>query len=201
MKVLFVESKRKDLDLNIEKIEVPKKLHILYSIQYKELAEKIRDKLKKEHEILDFQQILGCSVINPKGDLLLIGSGRFHGISIAYNSGKPVWVYDNGKIDKIKQEEIEKYRARRNAKISRFLMADNIGLIVTSKLGQNKIEEALKFKEEMQKKYKDKKFYIFVSETININEFENFPIDIWINFACPGLELDNKDIINYEHII
>ena len=35
-----------------------------------------------------------------------------------------------------------------------------------------------------------------LQDNINTSELENFPIDIWINTACPGLALDSSKIID-----
>lgn len=199
MKTLFIESVRK-LDENIDTGEIekiPGKLHILYSIQYKRLAEKIKEKLG--NKVVKIEQVLGCSIINPQATLLLISSGRFHAVNIALTTNKPVYIYNSNKIEKINEKEIEDMKKKQQAKLAKFYASDTIGLLVSTKSGQNKLKEAEKLKQQLESKYPDKKFYLFVAETINLNEIENFPVDIFINFACPGLELDSSKILNYSH--
>jgi diphthamide synthase subunit DPH2 len=41
---------------------------------------------------------------------------------------------------------------------------------------------------------------MFISDNINLDEIENFQADIFINFACPGLEFDSDKILNYESL-
>ncbi len=196
MKVLFIESKKKAAGkININGF--PDKIHLLYTIQYKRLAEKLKEKLGKR--VLAFEQVLGCSKIKPKAPLLLAGSGRFHALQLAFSTGKPVFIYDN-KLTQINKEEIERFKAIQKGKIIKFLSSDNIGLIVSSKPGQNKLKQALKQKKILEKKYPKKRFYIFISDTININELENFPY-FFLNFACPGIEFDSPKILNYENLI
>lgn len=198
MKVLFVEA-RKNPEGRIPclKADLPQNLHILYTIQYKKTAEELKKFLEKEHEILAFEQIIGCSKVSPKASLLLIGSGRFHALQIALSTGKEVFVYESGLINKISQEEIEKLKIQENVNIKKFLYSKNIGLLVSTKPGQKNLEQTMKFK----RKFPQKDFYIFISDNINTAELENFPIDAWINFACPGIQHDNKNIINYEKIL
>jgi len=194
MKVLFIEAKK----TSEKKLEIGKnidKIHILYTIQYKKLAEKIKKKLGKK--VLAFQQVLGCSKIKPKAPLLLIGSGKFHALQLALQTNKEIFIYNNGKFDKISEEEIKKQKMIEKGKFSKFLDSDNIGLLVSLKPGQNKLRQAFSIKKKLEKKYLNKKFYIFISDNINVQELENFPC-FFINFACPGISLDAKNIINYE---
>lgn len=197
MKLLFISAERKEAEsIEAGKLSgLPEKVHILYAVQYKKSAEAVRKTLGKR--VLAFQQVLGCSEIKPKASLLFVGSGRFHALQLALSTGREVYIYGQGKIS---QEEIEKYRKKEQAKLSKFYYSNNIGIIVSSKPGQNKIKQAVKLKQNLEKKYKDKKFSLFMSGNILVSELENFPVDIWLNTACPGLELDSSKILNYKKI-
>lgn len=201
MKTLFIPAIKKNISFNSQVFSgLPKKLHILYTIQYKELASAIKQELSsKDFQVLGFEQVLGCSKVKPKATFLLIGSGRFHATQIAFSTGKPVYVY-NSKLDKINEEEIKQYENREKAKISRFLMSNSIGIIISTKSGQN-YKNPEKLKNKLEKKYPDKKFYLFLADNINIQELENFNIDFWVNTACPGLSLDSSRIINLDKIL
>ncbi len=195
MKVLFIESRKKNLKLDKSKLQkLPKKIHLLYTIQYKDLAEKIKKELgSKGKKIEGFNQILGCSEIKLKGTPLLIGSGKFHAIQLSKNTDKEILIYENGNIRKIKKE-INRYKKRNKAKLKKFLKNKDIGVIISSKPGQKKnIQEIRK---ELEKQ--EKNFHYFLSDNINLQELENFPIEIWINTACPGLELDSNEVLNYK---
>ena len=70
----------------------------------------------------------------------------------------------------------------------KFLAGKNIGILISTKPGQKYPLNKLRF---LEKKYPDKKFYFFVADHIDINQFQNFPfIDAWINTSCPRLEED-----------
>ena len=70
----------------------------------------------------------------------------------------------------------------------KFLNAKNIGFLISTKPGQ---KYPIKKLEEFEKKHKEKRFYYFVADHIDINQFENFRfIEAWINTACPRLEED-----------
>ena len=202
MKVLFVEARKKPKSQKITTLKnLPKKIHLLYTIQYKEIAKKIRQQLKKQgHKIVAFQQVLGCSKIKAKAPLLLIGSGRFHAIQLALSTKKQIFILDHNILTQIPEKELKKQEAIEKYKILQFLNSENIGLLVSLKPGQNNLHLTNKVKENLQKKFPNKNFYIFLSDNIDVREAENFPC-FFINFACPGIQLDSKKIINYQKIL
>jgi len=202
MKVLFIESKLKnleDFDLSVEQIaKLPKKLFFVYSIQYKSLAQKIKKQLEENKiKITGFQQVLGCSKINTKDPVILIGAGRFHAINL-YSQAPEVYVLDNNIISRISGKEIESLKNKRKAALLKFLNAKNIGILLTTKPGQENMVQALALREKLIKKGKNA--FIFISNNIDISQFENFDIDCWVNTACPGLSYDNPAIINYSEL-
>lgn len=155
--------------------------------------------MKKTHKILGFDQILGCSEIKLKASPLLIGSGKFHALSLIEQE-KEIFICNQGKINKISKQEIENFKKRQKGKLSKFLISENIGLLFSNKPGQDRSKNAEKIKKELKEKYKEKNFYIFISNTLDLKELENFPVDFWINLACPGLEYDNNKITNYKKL-
>jgi len=199
MKTLFVEARKKTKSLvNIEELNrLPEKIHILYTIQYKTLAEAVKKKLGKS--VVAFEQVIGCSKVKPKSSLLLIGSGRFHALQLLSTTSKPIYMYNN-KLEKLDEKEILKLKALEKGKLARFFSSSNIGILFSIKPGQSKLKFQEKIKQLLARKFKNKKFYSFVSDSINISELENFPVDFWINTACPGIELDSTKIINYDKI-
>jgi len=202
MKLLYIKAKQKNLPDNLLKSEIkklPKKLFIAYSIQYKDFALNIKKQLEKNKiKISKFQQVLGCSNINNKEKLpvLLIGSGEFHAINL-YLQSPAIYIVENNKIRKIPDEEVNKIKAYKKTAILKFLSAKKIGILVSTKPGQENLKIAEKLK---QKLSKNKNVFIFLSNTIDINQFENFNIDCWLNTACSGLAFDNPNIINYNEI-
>ena len=80
--LLYIEAIRKNLDVKLSKEEIaklPKKLFLAYSVQYRELAKKIKSQLESNKiKVVDFQQVLGCSKVNTKLPILLVSTGKFH---------------------------------------------------------------------------------------------------------------------------
>jgi|TARA_B100001971_G_scaffold211057_1_gene237894 2-(3-amino-3-carboxypropyl)histidine synthase len=198
MKTLFIDTKVK-IEVDKSKIEeiskkLPKNIAITYSIQYKDIAYKIKDILSRGHKIKKFSQILGCTIPKFSRDtraILLITDGRFHGISLAYETKLPIYILEDNKLERVLSKEIEILKKRQKASYIKFLNAEKIGIIISTKQGQENIKKALDFK----KKLKDKESYLFISNNIDTREFENFQIDSWVNTACPRLDM-NSSMIN-----
>lgn len=201
VKKIFIPVKSKTT-LNKSKIKelskkLPKNIVIAYSIQYKDMAFEIRDILST-HNILKIIQVLGCShpkfPINTKA-VLLIGSGRFHAISLAYETKLPIYILEKNKLTKISEKDIELYEKRNKASYLKFLNADNIGILISTKPGQENLQRALDLKKKLKKHS-----YLFISNAINISEFENFGLDCWVNTACPRLDMDSN-ILNISRLL
>ncbi|VVB82060.1 2-(3-amino-3-carboxypropyl)histidine synthase [uncultured archaeon] len=196
MKTLFIPVKIKS-EINIKKIQslvFPKNLAIAYSIQYKEIATKIKEILSKKNNITSFIQVLGCSI--PKFSkqteaVLLISSGKFHGVSLALETNLPIYIWEGNELTKINNEEINQLRKRKKAAYLNFLNSEKIGIIVSTKPGQENLKKAISLKSNI----KNKKSYLFISNEVNTKEFENFGINSWVNTACPRMDFDSS-IIN-----
>jgi 2-(3-amino-3-carboxypropyl)histidine synthase len=199
MKTLFIESKQKNSKLNLSKREIsklPKEILLLYSIQYQDLAKIVKKQLESSKiKIRRFQQVLGCSNINNNENIpiLFIGTGEFHSLNL-YLQSPIIYILENNKIKRVEESRIKKLKAYKRAALIKFLSAENIGILVSAKPGQENLESAIRLKKEIKKK--SKKAYIFISNNIDLSQFENFKIDSWVNTACPGLSYDNSSIIN-----
>ncbi|MDD5193433.1 MAG: diphthamide synthesis protein [Candidatus Nanoarchaeia archaeon] len=201
MKLLYIESKLKNLELNLPINEIkklPRRLFLAYSIQYKDLAKSMKILLESNNiKITNFKQVLGCSKIKTKEPVLLIGTGRFHATNL-YLQAPEIYLLENNKIIRVNGEEIERLKIQRKSALMKFLNAEKIGILVSTKLGQENLKQAITLKEKLKKK--GKQAYVFMSNNINIGELENFNIDSWINTACPGLALDSNNIVNIHEI-
>ncbi len=203
MKALFIPAKLKsEIDkYEISKIskKLPKKIAVAYSIQYEDIALKIKNFLSKSHGITSFVQVLGCSKPNfSKGTqaVLLITDGKFHGISLALQTKLPIYILYKNRLTKISEQDIEILEKKQKASYLKFLNADKIGILISTKPGQQNLKKAL----ETKNKIKNKKSYLFISNNIDVNEFENFGLDSWVNTACPRLDMESSRIINIKRI-
>ncbi len=199
--VLYIPTIQKNLKINLSKTEInklPKKIFLAYSIQYKDLAILYRKELEKNKIKVDkFQQVLGCSKVNTKLPILLISTGIFHAQNL-YLQTPILYRLEENKIIRVSDNEINKIKAYKKTALIKFLKANKIGILVSTKPGQNRINDSEILKQKLEKQ--GKKPYIFISNNIDINQFENFNIDSWVNTACSGLAMDNPNIINIEDI-
>ena len=185
---------------NLDKIskQLPKNIAIAYSVQFKKLAINIRKELEKDkkHRITAFTQVLGCS--NPKlpnytKALLLIGQGRFNAIGLAIETKLPIYIYEAGKLAQISQSDITQIENKQKAAYMKYLNAKNVGILISTKTGQCRLNKAIQLKN----KIKNKNSYLYIANNINTSEFENFPeIQSWINTACPRMDMNDSKIIN-----
>jgi diphthamide biosynthesis enzyme Dph1/Dph2-like protein len=206
MKILYIEAKKKDSSSSAISIaglpKVIKELFLAYSIQYESEAKAIKSKLESNHiKVAGFQQVLGCTKLKTSFPILLIGSGKFHALNLALQNKTPVYIYNNSCITETDPKELENLKKKTQIALNRFFVSNKVGILVSTKPGQENLNKAEKLKEKIIEKFPEKKAYILISNHINISEFENFDIDLFINTSCPGLINDSSKIINIDDIL
>jgi len=199
MKTLFIPVKSKT-KVNSSKIleissKLPKNIAIAYSIQYKEIAYEIKKILSNKHKITKITQVLGCSKpIFPKttNAILIITDGEFHATSLAFETKLPVYILNSNRLEKISKKDIEILEKKQKASYVKYLNSKEIGILISTKPGQQRLKQAIEFK----KNLKNKKSYLFLANNINPAEFENFNLNCFVNTACPRMDLEDLRIIN-----
>lgn len=161
-------------------------------------------------------QILGCdayhdafdsSIIREADAILYVGDGLFHpkAILLSQREGDDIdevciWDPVSEKMRLIDYDTIKRQLIKTRANLKRFITAQTIGIMVTVKPGQQYMDIARKVKAHLEEQ--GKKAYIFVDDTLKIDQMENYPfIDAWVNTACPRIGLDDhvnapKPLIN-----
>jgi diphthamide biosynthesis enzyme Dph1/Dph2-like protein len=198
MKTMFIPARRKNLSFNrkiLENFDIKNSFEIFYTIQYENLAKEIAN----YYSCKKTKHVLGCSIIKSNKNILLITDGKFHALNISVNSNKEIYIFDGHKLEKITKEEISKYNNKKKGKISKFLSSNEVGIIVSTKLHQNKLNEALILKKKIEKM--KKRAYVLICNNVSIDEIENLSLPVYINTACPGLDKDNNKILNYIDIL
>ncbi|MEM4336510.1 MAG: diphthamide synthesis protein [Candidatus Woesearchaeota archaeon] len=213
MKKLFIDAKS-DVEivpvlaksLNI----LPERVGLVTTAQHLQKLEEAKNFLEKNNKkVIIGGQVLGCNSINAeriseKVDcILFIGSGNFHPLGMLTKLKKIIVANPfTNQVKEIKEEEIIKIERLRKSALSRFYMADKVGVIISVKEGQLIDIDRKK----IEKKYKDKKFYYFLCDTLHFEELENFPfIKAWVNTMCPRIGYDDLlrtkfAIVNLEDI-
>ena len=218
MKTLYLEARKKDLGdpgrdhMDYDFSRLPKKVGLLYTIQFKPFIPEIQKALEEQGKTVIFGQgsraghegqVLGCDAgaaiyIMDKVDcFLFISSGKWHAkrIVLSLPKSKPFFMLSGNGLESITSDDLKKSRIILQKK---FYLAERFGILVSTKPGQENMKSALSLKEKLEKA--GKKAFIFISDMINPSEFENFKIDLWINTACPGLAFDFPNTINLEEI-
>ncbi len=208
---IFIETRKKfNLDeVNFEELDgLNGTISLAATIQYLDLLKPIKKYLEKKGNNVLIKKgayyqghVIGCNpaAFNPQADLfLLLADGKFHALNNAIQLQKPIYIFNTKKLEEFTQEEINEYNKKIKGKVNKFLHSDNVGILVSTKKGQN-YNSINKLK---QKISKQKNCYVFESDNINLNEFENFPqINMWVNTACYGLSRDHSKIVNLKDIL
>jgi 2-(3-amino-3-carboxypropyl)histidine synthase len=142
-------------------------------------------------------QVIGCNFSNAQSvseeveAFLFVGGGRFHAIGVALATAKPTIIADPYEKRAYSiHDEVPRILKQRWASISEAKGAENFGVLIGLKSGQNRVREAVKIKEKLQKS--GRKATLLAIREITSNALMQFPnIDAFVNTACPRLSLDD----------
>lgn len=199
--------------------KLPQNIGLLTTVQHISQLDKVKEFLEtkgkkifigKSRKTQYKGQILGCDFESAKSiaenvdAFLYIGTGRFHPLGIILNTDKPVIAIDplTKEIKEHSKKDVEKIEKRRKAALAKFYSSKNIGIIATTKPGQQQLKKAV----ELKKRLKEKNSCIFLADTLDFTELENFPfIGCYVNTGCPRIGLDDtirtsKPMINIDDI-
>jgi len=144
-------------------------------------------------------QILGCnfsaakSIADKADSFLFIGSGNFHPLGLILSTKKPVIVCDPY-TKEIKEKELYDLKdmilRQRYGAIARSKDAHIFGIVVGTKIGQQRLKLAYEIKDKLD--LKGKKSYIFSLNNFSPTILEGFKdIDCFISTACPRIAIDD----------
>jgi len=211
--------------------KLPNRLMLFSSVQFLHQLSDIKKQLESKDKtistiksknflydgmISDKGQLLGCNAetfdAKNHGDefdaFLYIGDGIFHPQALLVNNRKDIYCYDPkiNKLNVLKKELHDDIQKRTKGRVLKFLTSKNIGIIVTTKRGQNNSKRAEALKEKILKKWPNKKIFMLLCSELNFSELENFNfVDIYVNTACSRIGHDDtirspKPIINIEDV-
>jgi len=141
-------------------------------------------------------QVTGCDYSNAKAvskeieAFLFVGGGRFHALGATLATAKPTIIADPFEKRAYSiEKEAQRILRQRWASISEAEKAESFGVLVGLKTGQNRLEEALKIKEKLEKSGRDAT--LLAVREITPEVLMQFPtIDAFVNTACPRVSLD-----------
>ncbi len=207
MKKIFIEARNKQkvklLDSIVSKL--PAKVALFTTVQFIDSVAGIKKQLEsagKQALLLKPKhskypgQLLGCGIEKFKerfDAFLYVGDGYFHPMALMLKNDKPVFIYNpfSKQFKGLDKKMVEKIKARIKAAYAKFLSAEKVGVIISTKPGQNN-KDAYKLEE----KYPKKKFYFLVFDTVDFEQLTNFNFcDVFVNTACPRISYDDSDKI------
>lgn len=210
MKTLFIETKYKETIILPDEFinQLPRKLILAMPVQFLDSSPALIQQLQQSSRQVElFQgrhdkhpgQILGCDVMKIEKDFdafVYIGDGLFHPTALLYENERPVYCYDPfGKtVQVLEKEYLEKLQKKRKGQLLKFYSSKKIGILVTSKPGQNNLRRAKLLKELIEKEGQEA--YIFIGDLIQQQYLENFNfIDCWVNTGCPRI-VEDFNVLN-----
>jgi 2-(3-amino-3-carboxypropyl)histidine synthase len=142
-------------------------------------------------------QVIGCdysnavSVAKDVQAFLFLGGGRFHAIGVALSTSKPTVIADPYMNTAVSvDEEAEKIRKQRWARIQEAKKARTFSVLIGMKPGQRRLGEALQLKERLEEQ--GKTVNLLALKEITPEALMEFPsVDAFINTACPRVSLDD----------
>ncbi|AEF96311.1 diphthamide biosynthesis enzyme Dph2 [Methanotorris igneus] len=181
---IFDEEEKNEILKDIEDIIKEKNITtVATTIQYKEL-------LKKYNPTI----ILGCRAeINKEGNVLFVGTGRFHPLMIAYKIKKSVTIYNPAtrEISSIEEDEINKLIKRRIGIISKLVInpPKKIGIVLSTKKGQCRKKIFEYVKDLLKNAGID-----YISIVVNSLSPQSliYDVDAYVIVACPRIVMDDS---------
>ncbi len=193
-----------DYDPKIE-IEVPeRKIALISTAQYVHKLNEVAEWLRKKGYNVEVRagsgrvrypgQVLGCnySVLRQSEAeaVVFIGDGLFHAIGAAIYTKKKVYAF-NPINRELQEVDAEDFIRKRYFVVSKCAGKDKVGIIVSSKPGQKRIEVARRLKEEGEKK--GIKAHIIYLNNVRPEELYNLSYDFYVNTACPRISYDDLE--------
>lgn len=135
-------------------------------------------------------QLLGCNFSAADVDCdqyLFIGSGRFHPLGVAVAFRRKVLAADP-MMNRIEWVGPEGTLRVRSGVIAKSLDAQTFGIIVSTKIGQNRMMLARRLGELAQKH--GRRYIIISLDNVTPEGLLQFKVDAFINTACPRIAID-----------
>ncbi len=181
------------------------RLGLVGSIQHLHLLEDFSDRLQEAGfevtiptggERLTFPgQVLGCNYSGDDssiGHYLFLGSGDFHPIGLVLHTGKPLAMLDpyTGDATEMGRDRIERILRQRFGLIMAVEEAERFAILIGEKPGQMRRSLALRMKKMLEKH--GKKGYLLALEHIGPELVDFYPVDAYVNTACPRIAIDDS---------
>jgi 2-(3-amino-3-carboxypropyl)histidine synthase len=141
-------------------------------------------------------QILGCNFSAadiPCDQYLYIGSGTFHPLGIAIATKRKVLCADP-MTTSIEWVDPDKILRTRCGIIEKCHRADTYGILISTKIGQNRAALAQRMAV-LAEKY-EKKYIMISLDNITPDALMQFKMNAFVNTACPRIAIDNAGMFS-----
>lgn len=198
------EKKLKELVANsvqILKKNSVKKISLCTTIQYLEYLPLLKKEFEKKGikaetakgKNLAEGQLLGCnySGVSKNADAtVFFGDGLFHALGIAFSSKNSVFIM-NPLGNEVKELSGEKdlFLRKRFALIEKAMNAEKIGIILSSKKGQFRLQKVLELKALVERH--KKKAFLFIADFVKPDFLLGIDADAFVCTACPRIAIDD----------
>lgn len=146
-------------------------------------------------------QVLGCNFTSAQeveaevNSFLFVGSGVFHPLGVAMGSKKPVIAANPFTGEVLDMANFrDKFLRQRYATIGRALDAQRFGILVGTKIGQMRMEEARRTKALIESKGREAA--VFALANFDPSLVDIHPADAFVCTACPRIAID--DALRYK---
>ncbi|MBN2250746.1 MAG: diphthamide synthesis protein [Candidatus Altiarchaeota archaeon] len=193
----------------LKKLSGHGRIGIVATAQHLEQLGRVREFLEKSGkkaficgQILGCDQSAACAVESKVDAFLYMGSGTFHPFGLCARTKKPVVIANplTGSAYEVTEDERKKYERKQNSRLKRAAGAATFGIMVSTKKGQHNPALASAIKKRLA--LKGKNALIFAGEEITPERVLPFPVDAWVNTACPRIAEDHfeKPVLNPDEL-
>lgn len=146
-------------------------------------------------------QVLGCNfraardVAADVDAFIYIGGGDFHPLGVALATGKEVYVVDPyaGETRRI-SPLTKRTLGKRFARIEAARGARSFGLLVSTKPGQRRIQEAKRCRELLASEGIGSA--ILSADQLDPARLRLYPFDAYVNFGCPRMAIEDSELFH-----
>jgi 2-(3-amino-3-carboxypropyl)histidine synthase len=185
-----------------------RRIGLLFSVQYKDVAEGIRNILLKtgfepligpvDGRMKYPGQVLGCNfsaahLISDDAEcFLVVSTGKFHAIGVQLSTEKETFLLDlNSRSIESVSRETDEFLRMRYARISRALDAENFCIVMDTKIGQYREKLAYVVKEQVEGMGKNA--IMLKTSEVRPSDYENLRCDAIVFTGCPRVSIDDEE--------
>jgi len=182
-----------------------KKVGLCSTVQYGPQLALLKELLEKKGfgaffgkgKCLEKGQVLGCNYGSAKAvgnkieAFVFLGDGLFHPVGLGLAAKKPVFAADpiQGEVKEIGVER-ELFVRKRIAMIEGARQAKAVAIWVSTKRGQERMQEALALKRKFEER--GKRAFVFASDLLSSDYIAGIDIGAVVCTACPRIAIDDS---------